>query len=132
MDILNKIIPFICSTLGVLYGVVFLLSFILELTKILWVPVREFFMGLTFDRVIRGMRILLPAALAILGLTWFLVRPWVAPQGTPLERCLKGQIPREFSKEDRRNVEFLWSLTRHYNDKDTRIIEEESLGAVPD
>ena len=41
------------------------------------------------------------------GIGWVLLRPWIAPEGTPLERCLKGQIPHEFREEDQRGLRAL-------------------------
>jgi hypothetical protein len=80
--------------------------------------------------VISGVLSLLPVLLVVGGLAWVLLRPWIAPEGTPLERCLKGQTPREFLEEDREKLEFLWSLYHRYNDRDARSIEEQSLESI--
>jgi hypothetical protein len=47
MDFINKLVPFVCVTLAFLYTFILYLSFILEVVKIVWEPVREFFRKLT-------------------------------------------------------------------------------------
>ncbi|MCY1076539.1 hypothetical protein [Archangium lansingense] len=130
MDFIDKLVPFVCVTLALLFTAVLYLSFILEVVKIVREPVREFFQKLTIKRVISGVLGLLPVALVMGGLAWALLRPWIAPDGTPLERCLKGQTPREFLEEDRKKLELLWSFYHHHNDEDFRSIQKQSLASI--
>jgi len=97
MDFIDKLGGYVCMTIGVLYTVVLFLSFVVESVEIVREPVREFFRKLTIKRVIGAV----PGLLVLGGLAWVVLRPWIAPEGTPLERCLKGQVPREFLEDDR-------------------------------
>ncbi|OJT16855.1 hypothetical protein BO221_48015 [Archangium sp. Cb G35] len=97
MDLIDKLGGYVGLTIGVLFTVALFLSFVVESVEIVREPVREFFRKLTIKRVIRAV----PGLLVLGVLAWVVLRPWIAPEGTPLERCLKGQVPREFLEGDR-------------------------------
>jgi len=77
------------------------------------------------------------------GIGWVLLRPWIAPEGTPLERCLKGRRTPEFLEEDRERLQTLKSVFResyedlaaHYENQRNRHLldlSSEELSALMD
>lgn len=79
----------------------------------------------TVGAVIRTVLLQLPAPVAAVLVAGIVLRPLIAPEGTPLERCLKGQITPEFLAEDQRQLSALRSAYRKsYEDLEARYAQQ--------